>query len=122
MTRGRESSLESAMGEVLADVIADLPRRRLAVRADVLARVVEELERRQERDGETSTYGYLPDRPDNQVVEAMERHFISHTAEMVSVLVNIAMARGAGIPGDGAAAEEAPAQPPATCESLGGAL
>ncbi len=120
MTREGETSLERALSQQLAEAAAELRVRRQAVLAEVLGRLRERVEVMDWATTRYPHYGHLASSPEQQLPPQLERHFVDHAAEIVSILLENALVGGAGAQVDElAAAEPEVVHPPATPESLG---
>lgn len=119
-------TLAAAMGRELAEVAADLPRRRQAVKAEVLAEILEEIDHLEASHPERAASVGLTGYPEVRSGWNMETYFIRSAARSALVAVNLAMQRGAGVLVE--APQDLPGQarldlpPPGTPESLGDAL
>ncbi len=115
-------TLHARMGQELAEVMADLPRRRLAVRAEVLAAISEEIDHL-EATNPVRAETYVPMRTEDAgTVSNFELNFIRSAARSALPAINLAMSRGAGVPlepADLPGQAHLNLQPPATAESLG---
>jgi hypothetical protein len=132
MTHGHENPehdlkpIQELLSEHMAEVASDLYVRRQAVMAEVIGRIVDQA--RLIRDSEPLSRLPFPcvRQSLEKGIEIIERQLIKHIAEIIDVLTELAMNRGAGVPTESVGSDDSDrrpsesSRPPATAESLGG--